>query len=1340
MELQESLRISQEKEKRKKLINRNMQIIDDQGNVCVYDQRGYLIPAEDYHPPKKSDNRPEDNSNHDNDDNDAKEYREIINRRPDSASIFTKTKKFVEHVRSLRELAKSEIVGEEPWQPAKLPASTIAPTRVKVEVLPQNVIRKWPEYFRLKPLDVILTIEHCWCCHEHNEVTHHDESKYRNVAKSVHDAMILVAQQYNIRYFSLIKPIEFDDQLELSKNRRPKSADNNGEIRLTPQFRKTFVSVDYSNRIGAMEIQLAVKLQNQLVCHLLHSKLFSGLWPKLWTLQNLFEEVLELLGFDKVTIMPTPSWAPKEPMHTPTRKRSAKKSQSNDAAWPLEQLFDYRNGRESNYEASTTSETGQDIIGRVLFEDAIPTNDAVESVTNLSLLDVRDVVDDAPSAIADVVVNPRNNSNNPSAVDRTLPYKTKFQDERKDNKESTEGSVIPTITKMDGGIDGTSDRAQILLPQSNIINNLPIRSATSTDVLLKGNSDLRQDAPTSYLLRTQSDVPQYTVKLDSSSSDKRVGIRPAIEPVDYQPKSLNSTLQSESKKRIDSDGDLKSGQLKKNILVNDISDNLQLDVNKLTTASNNPVSRSGVQRTTEKKVDTSPYSDLIRQFEEDLASFNIPPKPVTSSTAKPSASPVVPIAATVTSNINTPVVDVSKDIPYSKPANKDVENLPTADKAPNNIIRKDVSSGNSSLSNSDVFLRPVIPVISPVPKLNDLQSTSSLEQKTVDVVLSPTPRRVSVEASHQGNRSASLPAIKAKDLYSTAVETVNILNSITSSKRVTFEESSSFRSSRDSAISTPSISSPSPALNNEVIQLSSAVTAHPFTVSSAANSANAIIPFDSKPGGADISSPLVSVSLINESAPNSLELPIPILKNTKELRFFSIAQDATGSPCVTSETVSISAATAVSTPTPIPSISFNDISISDPVSIASVPQPETMISSLSPPESKNIETKKDSEVSYSTPTIQTQTSKHHRYLSAKDADKIIKSYGSMCAYCEIAGTAADFELDFIIPLNDGGDTTFTNFQPLCADCFAIANPGSDSNSPSNDLGAQSVTVVDQPSEAISTMAFQEDVPPLINAAFSDIILATSDQGEQNYHTDSMLLSITPAPIVAQAPAVLVVGNLDIAPPVTAPLIDDRGEVDMELATPMVQSTSYSPSVSIHSSVVDMPIAAQSNEFIQMKEMDAFPTSSSIPDRGGALHVANDNGKREDSIVLPKVEDEGEYIDIDDEDDDLDLYNDTDFKLEIPVLFPNENIRSNNPSPSVLGDSSAILTPQNSAAKLKDILKMNASKLNLLQNNLNKLLAEDDDDSSNDSDKYSKKEKRSEEDFWKDLVKRIDDDD
>ena len=520
METQENLLRSQEKEKRKKLINRNMQIIDDQGNICVYDQRGYLIPAEEYQPPKRSANRLNEDNNDDNDSNGAKEYREVMPRRPSSASTFTKTKRFVENVRNLRELAKSEIVGEEPWQPAKLPAATVALNHVKVEVLPQNVISRWPEYFRLKPLDVILTIEHCWCCHEHNEVTHHDEAKYRKVAKSIHDAMVQVAQQYNIKYYSLIKPIEFDDQLELSKNRRPKSAGGNkDEIRLTPQFSKKYVNVDYSNRIGAMEIQLAVKIQNQLVCHLLHSKLFSGLWPKLWTLQNLFEEVLELLGFEKATIMPKPPWAPKEALKTPVRKKSIKKSPSNGTAVaPLEQLFDYRNGRESNHETSTTAEKAEElikedreIVGRVLFGDTEePINDGTDGTKKLSPLDSQDVVDDTQSVKPDII-NSGYTVISPHVGVTVTENNIQLQVERQDNKTNKTNFVHESAEEKTVS-NGTSISSKVLPPENKVVKDLPTRSV-STDALLQGNMNLKQEDHTSLLLRSQSEAFHYPAKM-----------------------------------------------------------------------------------------------------------------------------------------------------------------------------------------------------------------------------------------------------------------------------------------------------------------------------------------------------------------------------------------------------------------------------------------------------------------------------------------------------------------------------------------------------------------------------------------------------------------------------------------------------------------------------------------------------------------------------------------------------------------------------------------------------------------------------------------------------------
>ena len=220
-----------------------------------------------------------------------------------------------------------------------------------------------------------------------------------------------------------------------------------------------------------------------------------------------------------------------------------------------------------------------------------------------------------------------------------------------------------------------------------------------------------------------------------------------------------------------------------------------------------------------------------------------------------------------------------------------------------------------------------------------------------------------------------------------------------------------------------------------------------------------------------------------------------------------------------------------------------------------------------------------------------------------------------------------------------------------------------------------------------------------------------------------------------AEVVEAVEHLDLSSPEIAPPLDESIEIKRNF--PAVPSTTYIPSVSVHGSSNDVTEAAvQSHESIQIKEVETAPTSSSTPERY-PLHEANDSGKKGDSIELPIHSAEAEDVG---NDDDFDDYNDEEFKLEIPVLFPNEAIRSSTPSPSVLPpDSSAVLTPQSSAAKLKDILKMNANKLNLLQSNLNKHIAEDDDDSSNDSDRYSKKEKRSEEDFWKDLVQRIDDD-
>lgn len=47
--------------------------------------------------------------------------------------------------------------------------------------LPINLVRRWPEYRVMEEGDVVLTVEHCCNCSEHDMCTHHNEEKYAQV-------------------------------------------------------------------------------------------------------------------------------------------------------------------------------------------------------------------------------------------------------------------------------------------------------------------------------------------------------------------------------------------------------------------------------------------------------------------------------------------------------------------------------------------------------------------------------------------------------------------------------------------------------------------------------------------------------------------------------------------------------------------------------------------------------------------------------------------------------------------------------------------------------------------------------------------------------------------------------------------------------------------------------------------------------------------------------------------------------------------------------------------------------------------------------------------------------
>ena len=54
--------------------------------------------------------------------------------------------------------------------------------RDEVPVLPLNLVCQWPEYRVMEEGDVVLTIEHCAHCRDHDEITHHNEQQYIHVS------------------------------------------------------------------------------------------------------------------------------------------------------------------------------------------------------------------------------------------------------------------------------------------------------------------------------------------------------------------------------------------------------------------------------------------------------------------------------------------------------------------------------------------------------------------------------------------------------------------------------------------------------------------------------------------------------------------------------------------------------------------------------------------------------------------------------------------------------------------------------------------------------------------------------------------------------------------------------------------------------------------------------------------------------------------------------------------------------------------------------------------------------------------------------------------------------
>lgn len=112
--------------------------------------------------------------------------------------------------------------------------------------------------------EVVITIEHCSNCEDHQTHTQHINEIYKKIAKVVQRCILLRFPFIKV----YLKPIDTE-----IINRR-----------IGEQLRSTIIDKNYKEvRIGALEIQCAVKKEDKVTINTIHSKLNSGLWPSINT-------------------------------------------------------------------------------------------------------------------------------------------------------------------------------------------------------------------------------------------------------------------------------------------------------------------------------------------------------------------------------------------------------------------------------------------------------------------------------------------------------------------------------------------------------------------------------------------------------------------------------------------------------------------------------------------------------------------------------------------------------------------------------------------------------------------------------------------------------------------------------------------------------------------------------------------------------------------------------------------------------------------------------------------------------------------------------------------------
>ena len=160
------------------------------------------------------------------------------------------------------------------------------------EKLKKKAKQEFVDFKFISDNQYIITIEFCSNCKEHENFTSHSADLYKNYALALQKCILLRFPFISV----LLKPIDTD--IVKSEWHKGKKMDNLDKKQKKPSM--FYINDQFKEvRIGAFEVQLCLKTDNQTKVFVLHSKLETKQWPKIDAILN---KIVSYMPFFKARI------------------------------------------------------------------------------------------------------------------------------------------------------------------------------------------------------------------------------------------------------------------------------------------------------------------------------------------------------------------------------------------------------------------------------------------------------------------------------------------------------------------------------------------------------------------------------------------------------------------------------------------------------------------------------------------------------------------------------------------------------------------------------------------------------------------------------------------------------------------------------------------------------------------------------------------------------------------------------------------------------------------------------------------------------------------------------